>query len=261
MHELAEAVLARARRRAGRDTDSLVGLMAQYQRQGKTDIAVQIAHQVLRRTQDPAAIGSALAEAQAYRRQAIQVLARSGKLGEIIERLEAQLRQSPQSLQLHQSLAVYYQAAGERDKLRANTEAMVKLRPDDARLRITLATQIAQAGDTAAALEHYRAILKKDPALFAAYATEIEAAFRRQNKIKELAALIEQIELKGSSSYGFLTLAQSLTQDRQTIEEGMRLFHRLWEAEPNLRLALLERFAANEEFWKRPEAYQYAKAR
>ena len=220
MHELAEAVLARARRRAGNNTDALVGLMAQYQRQGKADIAVQIAHQILRRTPDAAATGFGRADAEAYRRQAIQVLARSGKLGEIIERLEAQLRQSPQSLQLHQSLAVYYQAAGERDKLRANTEAMVKLRPDDARLRIALATQIAQAGDTAAALEHYRAILKKDPALFAAYATEIETAFRRQNKIKELAALIEQTEMKASSPY--CVSSRSPSRSRRTGKRSKR---------------------------------------
>ena len=260
MNELAEAVLGRARRRAGNNTDALVGLMAQYERQGKADVAVQIAHQILRRSQDPAATGLARADAEAYRRQAIQILARSGKLGEIIERLEAQLRQSPQSLQLHQSLAVYYQAAGERDKLRANTEAMLKLRPDDARLRIALANQIAQAGDTAAALQHYRTILKTDPGLFSANAMEIETAFRRQNKIKELAALIEQTEMKASFYSWFWPLAESLTQDRQTIEEGMRLFHRLWESDPILRPALLERFAPNEEFWKRPEAYQYAKA-
>ena len=43
MHALAEAVLARARRRAGGNTQTLVGLMQQYQRQNKLDIAVQVA--------------------------------------------------------------------------------------------------------------------------------------------------------------------------------------------------------------------------
>ena len=49
MHELAEAVLGRARRRAGNKVATLVSLMTQYQRQNQVDTAVQVAHQILRR--------------------------------------------------------------------------------------------------------------------------------------------------------------------------------------------------------------------
>ena len=48
LHELAEAVLGRARRRAGGQAGVLVNLMLQYQRQDKPDHAAQIAIQVLR---------------------------------------------------------------------------------------------------------------------------------------------------------------------------------------------------------------------
>ena len=61
MHELAEAVLARARRRAGNNTDALVGLMTPVPAQGNTDVAVQIAHQILRRGPD-GAVGPSGAE-------------------------------------------------------------------------------------------------------------------------------------------------------------------------------------------------------
>ena len=50
LHELAEAVLGRARRRAGNKATALVGLMLQYQRQGKRDEAAQVAMQILRST-------------------------------------------------------------------------------------------------------------------------------------------------------------------------------------------------------------------
>ena len=50
LHELAEAVLGRARRRAGNKATALVGLMLQYQRQEKRDEAVQVAMQILRST-------------------------------------------------------------------------------------------------------------------------------------------------------------------------------------------------------------------
>ena len=50
LHELADAVLGRARRRAGNKATALVSLMLQYQRQGKHDEATQVAMQVLRST-------------------------------------------------------------------------------------------------------------------------------------------------------------------------------------------------------------------
>ncbi len=50
LHELAEAVLGRARRRAGNKAAALVSLMIQYQRQDKLDVAVQVAMQILRST-------------------------------------------------------------------------------------------------------------------------------------------------------------------------------------------------------------------
>ena len=50
LHELAEAVLGRARRNAGNRATALVGLMMQYQRQEKRDEAAQIAMQILRST-------------------------------------------------------------------------------------------------------------------------------------------------------------------------------------------------------------------
>src|SRR5262249_41240475 len=48
-HEQAEAVLARARRQAGGRTGALVSLMLQYQAQNRPEVAVQVAHQILRR--------------------------------------------------------------------------------------------------------------------------------------------------------------------------------------------------------------------
>src|SRR5262249_45601343 len=102
MHELAEAVLARARRRAGNNPTVLVNLMAQYQRQGKTDAAVQVAHQILRRTPTQQQTNPYGEIEDPMQTQAVQVLARSGKLQEMTERVEAQLKTSPQSLQLHQ---------------------------------------------------------------------------------------------------------------------------------------------------------------
>ena len=49
MHEMAETVLNRAQRQSGNKADALVTLMNQYQSQNQTELALQIARQILRR--------------------------------------------------------------------------------------------------------------------------------------------------------------------------------------------------------------------
>lgn len=258
MHDLAEAVLARARRRAGNNSAVLVSLMGQYQRRGKTDIAEQVAHQILRRApvqrsniyqdvEDPSHV------------QAIQVLARSGKLKEMIERVEAQVERSPQSLQLQQSLASYYKAAGQRDKLKSVYETIAKLRPDDARLRFQLATQLVQSGDPAAGLEHYRAALKKEPALFGYRFYEVQNAFQQANKMDELVKLFEEIDMKSLGNWNTVAnLIQNLVQNPKTIDQAMTLLRKAWNAFPNERSYFVARLY-NDEIWKRAELYEYAR--
>ena len=144
--------------------------MKQYQRQQKPDQALQVALQILRlrplstANARPVANvgGSASADATTTinpgdraeddyaRREAIQVLSRSGKLDELIARAEAQLERSPNSMQVLQTLAEYARVANDKDKVKAIYERMAKARPDDARLRLQLATQLFQAGDAAA---------------------------------------------------------------------------------------------------------------
>ncbi len=52
MHDLAEAVMSRARRHAGNNVEAMVAIMQQYQRQGKVDEAAQVAYLIIRRTPD-----------------------------------------------------------------------------------------------------------------------------------------------------------------------------------------------------------------
>src|SRR5262249_8019044 len=138
MHELAEAVLARARRRAGGKSEALVALMQQYLRQGKADAAVQVAHQVLRKLAPQRVNPYARFDVDAHR-EAIQTLARSGKLKDLIARLEAQVAASPQSVPMWQTLADYYRADGRGEEARKAYDRVAALRPDDAKLRFQMA--------------------------------------------------------------------------------------------------------------------------
>jgi tetratricopeptide (TPR) repeat protein len=258
MHDLAEAVLARARRRAGNNANTLVGLMQQYQRQNKVDVAVQVAHQILRRA--PARqFNPYQDENDVAQREAIQVLARSGKLQELIGRVEAQLKTSPNSMQLLRALADYHKAAGERDKAKAVYARMVKIRPDDASLRYQVAQHMIEAGDAAAAIEHYRVAIKKEPSLFGYRYWEVQNAFQQANKVEDLAKLFEDIDLKSMGNYWTVqNLVQTLMQNQQTRDQGIRLFRRMWKAFPNDRAYVLGSLY-DDQIWQLPEMLDYAR--
>ena len=112
-------------------------MMSQYQRQGQLDVAVQVAMQILRSSNSVrpssavVARTAAAVSADANRTAAISLLARSGRLAGLIERAVEQLKKTPRSIGLHQTLADYYQASGQKEKATAELQNVVALRPDD----------------------------------------------------------------------------------------------------------------------------------
>src|SRR5207244_2417624 len=147
-------VLARAGRQAGNRTNALVSLMSQYQSQGQADLAVQIARQLLRKAPQLTFTPYSNEDTQG-RQEAIQVLVRTGKLKDMIERAEAQLKSSPKSLQILQTLVDYYRASGDKEKLKAAYAKMVQIKPEDGKLCFQIGQQLSQMGDRAGAVEHY----------------------------------------------------------------------------------------------------------
>ena len=168
LHELAEAVLGRARRRAGNKAEALVSLMLQYQRQGKRAEAAQVAMQVLRSTTGGPQLNVSRISAdnmQTVRSSAVNVLASSGQLPKLIDRANEQLKKTPKSIQIHQNLADYYNASRQRDKAKAELSRLAELRPNDVSLLLQVANQMAQDGQTDQAVGHYMTAFKKDPSL------------------------------------------------------------------------------------------------
>ena len=261
MHELSEAVLARARRRSGGNSAALVSLMNQYQRQGKADVAVQVANQILRQTSGVRqANPNVYNEGDQARAEAVRVFARSGKLKELIARAEAQLETSPTSQQLLQTLVDYYQADGQRDKVKATYEKIAKIRPDDAKLRLQIGLQLSQAGAAAESLEHFRFALKKEPSLFINQYSAIQRAFQQAGKADELVKLYEGMDFKSfqSNPYIIQNAIQNLFQNRATREQGMALLRKAWKDMPDARSTLISRIY-DDEVWKLPEFYEYAR--
>ena len=264
MHDLSEAVLARARRRSGGNSAALVSLMRQYQAQGKADVAVQVASQILRQTSGVRNTGSpqtlAASQVDQNRAEAVQVFARSGKLKELIARAEAQLETSPTSQQLLQTLVDYYQADNQRDKVKTTYDKIAKLRPDDAKLRLQVGVQLSQAGGAAESLDHFRFALKKEPALFASQYSVIQRAFQQAGKADELVKLYEGMDFKafGSNPNIVRNTIRMLFQDASTREQGLAFLRKAWKELPEYRPSLLTSFF-DAELWKLPEIYEYAR--
>ena len=106
------------------------------------------------------------------------------------------MKRTPNAIQLHQALADYYKAAGQRDKARAELIKVAELRPDDAALRLQVGSQLLQEGQAEAAIVHFKAALKKDPAVTMRSYYQIQNAFQQAKKIDELLDILEQADLR-----------------------------------------------------------------
>jgi tetratricopeptide (TPR) repeat protein len=187
------------------------------------------------------------------------VLARSGQLKDMIERAEAQLKASPKSVQIQQSLVAYYQAAGDRDKMKAALVKTAEMKPNDAKLRYQVAQQLTQAGDRVGALAHYKAALKLDPAILSNSYYEVQEAFTQANKLEELGQLFDEIDLRKVGHYYYATQpVAALLQTEKTRELGLKLFRKVWDAFPQYRGSILGQLY-DESVWRLPEIYTYAK--
>ncbi len=260
MHDLAEAVLARARRRAGGNTSALVALMLQYQQAGKTDTAFQIANQILRTSSTKQFSPYNNNQEDSARNEAILVFARSGKLKELIDRAENQLKAAPNSVQVMQSLADYYKADNQPEKVKETFAKLAKMRPDDAKLRFQIATEMLQSGDAAGAVENFTASIKKEPSLYMYRYWEIQNAFQQAGKMEELAKIFDEIDLKvfGNNPWAIQQIVSTMTQEEKTRDLGMKLFRKMWKANPDSRANLMANLDGDA-VWQLPEIYDYVR--
>jgi tetratricopeptide (TPR) repeat protein len=263
LHEMAEAMLGRARRRAGNKATALVGLMLQYQRQQKLDEAVQVAMQILRSTtanRQSASLSILAEDPDSARASAITVLARSGRLPQLIERANEQLKKTPNAVQVHQALADYYSASRQPARARAELARIVELRPEDVELRIRVAGQLVQDGQADAAIEQYRSVIKKDPSQLARISwVRLQAAFRQAGKSAELLRLFEESDLRSiAAPRSFDRIIIDVPNDAGGNERVASLFRKAWAAFPEGRTELIA-YAGRDAIWQMNEIYDYAR--
>ena len=269
--ELADALLARARKRAGNNNQTLANLMIGYQRQGKPELAAQVARQLLRKIGVPRqATGTAGVfrnnqnpDAN-YRAQAMQVLAGTGRLDELTAHAEAQAAASPKSVALLETLADYHRAAGQADKAREVVKRMAAARPDDTRLAMAIVSTLINDGQTDAALDLLRASLARDPSLLAAELPTVWNLYTQAGKLDEFLGLLDQADWKTfGANVGTLSalVTQQLNADA-TRDAGLKRLRRAQATLPELRpvLSLYLANVAPEAATRIPEVYDAYRA-
>ncbi len=265
MHEQAEAVLARAGRQAGNKTDVLSSLMEQYASTGKNEVAVQIAHQLLRRSKPS---GNAVQMQRQRnndgtdptRTQALQVLNRSGKLPEMIAKVESQLKNSPKSQRLLETLLEYHVAAGNDKQVEELNAKLSESKIDNPAFRYQLAMKLLDAGKTKEANEHLKLVFEKEPRLAMNNYYEWQNKYQNANKMEDLAALYESIDLKvfRQNPHVVTNAISNMMYREQTKDRALTLFKKAWKELPEARNQLLGNMH-DEKFWKLPEIYDYAR--
>ena len=268
MHEQAEAVLSRAGRQAGNKTDVLASLMQQYQSQGKNDVATQIAHQLLRRSvNNSSATMNAVARRRSVnqgdngmRQQALTVLKRSGKLPEMIKKVEGQLKSSPKSQRLIETLIEYYTANGETKKVEELTARIAETKQDDPAFRYNLGQQLMQQGKHKEAVEHFKVALKKDPRLMRNNFYEIINSFQNADKMNDLAVIFDELDLKTfrQNPWELTNMISNMAYQEKTKDRAVDLFKRAWKELPDQRQQFLSNMN-HDVFWQMPEIYDYAR--
>ncbi|NOX57192.1 MAG: tetratricopeptide repeat protein, partial [Planctomycetes bacterium] len=261
MHELAEAVRRRAHRRAGNQTSVLVNLLQQYMGQGQSEVAVQIAHEILRRARPQLSHSYwySQSDVDTARRLALTVLAQSGQLKELIRRAEQQIERSPRSVLLHERLAEYYEAAGQKDRAIEMLKKTAALRPEDAELQYRIAGRLRNAGRLNEAIDSYLAAFRHNPALFARDYYRMTRLFRQANRMDDLLEFLQEADLKRlGRPYVLSYVVGELIRQKETQEVGLRLLKRAWKAFPHEIGALLSGLYSDQ-IWQLPEMYELAR--
>ncbi|MCC7336239.1 MAG: DUF1583 domain-containing protein [Pirellulaceae bacterium] len=264
---MADAVLARAERTATNQTSSLASLMMLYQGQGKVEQATQLAHILLRKTTSPININIRSGrnpsryrtQDSGFRTQALQLLQRSGALQSLIAQLESQLERSPDSIPAMQQLIEFYEATNQKEDVLRIVQQGLKIRPDSPMLRLQLAKQLEQSGKANEACDQYLELLKIKPDWVTDELYQIDRVFTQAKRKADLVNGLSQINLKQvSQPYYIFQTASGLLADEETVDAGLKLLERAFDAFPSHRNYLTQNIR-NESIWRNDRFYQFAK--
>ncbi len=267
LNEMADALLSRVRRKTGNGIQTLESLMSQYRHQGNSDLAAQIAQQILQETNTGARRSSA---AEAIRASAVKTLAQLGQLDSAINRTQQQLDANPDSVDLLRSLTEFYRAAGRSDEALAMATRLAEVQPNSIDQLLRLAAQYEKVRNFNDASSKYIEVLKQDPQRFTQNYYQYLRTFRNANRLPDLADVLLTVDLRklnnnyyvvGETIEYLFNAASAAASNRQADPnhvKGLELLAAAWRAFPNDRSYLLNNIR-DPEIWNLPVMFDYAR--
>ena len=240
MSQLADQVAARATRVAAtRPGSSPIDLLNLHEAQGDTQAAIQLAQQLIRRTQGDGAAwrnGRGPTPDQ-IRSRAIAVLKSTGELERMIERQKIQLEKSPHSTLLVQKLIQSLEIAGRdaevqelRDRMSSDTAS------NSMQTMLDRAKRLLDAGQRAEACDEWLKVLTRYPVAFWQQKTSLEPLFISENRLADLCDAILGSAHKGLRNYGdpqhLFSLLSRLAEDPLLQPRAAQLLHLIVERHP-----------------------------
>ena len=265
MHEMADALLSRTRHAVGNDMSTLTALMTRYDDEDNTNVANQIAHQILRQSANMAP-SRTTTSVRTAREAAVTVLSKSGQLQELIQRVQEQLARSPQSVRLHQTLSEYYKAAGRTADAARVDELLKAMAPENIDTLVKLAQQLERGRNYAAASEKYLEVLHRDVQRFTQNYYQYLRTFQQAGKLPQLADVLLASDIRKLNNNYFVVnetleyLFRESTRRRGTVEreKGLELFAAAWKAFPNNRTFMLSNIR-DQSIWELPVMFDYVR--
>ena len=227
--DLASAMRNRTRNKGGNQAEVLLNLMREYSNKMQTELACEVAHQILRRTprQSPQSqtvvyrtanggtqtvsrpiASRGVQTSSTIRQEALRVLSLGGRLAKLIEKAEEQLDKSPDSTRQLETLAEYLQAAGQTARnpdVAKRIVALQQARTPQPISRTSFGSVAAQQpdeiaqmrtqlqrGDIAGAVTRLNNLLKLSPVLMVDRWREVDAAFHAVQRRDELLMIVEK---------------------------------------------------------------------
>ncbi len=237
LNDMADAILARFEKSAGRQIDSQVTLMNLYSGQGKSEQALQVANTVLRKTtssysmaasrsgRNPARYSTSDSQA---RNAAIQYLSQSGALKTTLAALKEQYERTPDSLRTLEQLIEFSIVANQQEDASKYLERVVELRPDGTIFRWQLAANLMRRNKASEACDQYLAILKNNPAWISDSFYEVDRAFQQAKRRKELLEAMAAVDIrKFGQPYYVMNLASNMLNDPKSVDIAVKLLERL----------------------------------
>lgn len=265
MKEMSTALLARTRKTAGNNLQTLVSLMGRYQLEGNMDVASQIAHQILRNTRGMSVSRTSGTSADSARKSAVSVLAKSGQLDGLLARVQRLLDRSPNSIELHRTLIEYYLAAGKTQEASQLNKRLKVLTPETVDSLFAAARKLDQKRQYGDACAKYLEAFQKDPRRFLGSYYTYCRAFQNAGRQAELLDLLIKDNNFAKSPDGYQIVTQAVQTafqqgSRSSVvaqKKAVELFRAAWAEYPNYRSELIGRIQYAS-VWRNPEMVQYA---